>query len=245
MSVSELCANVETLVRHLRIIIGYFVSVLGIGSHFVLILLILLHISVYISIELTCRYLRQLSDSNTLVLGENYYTLMVTTKFNEATDPVFDSGATSHVWNHLSHFTSFRPSTCGCLSIRVANGTKIQSAEIGDIGPLKKLLYVPEMAHCFISARMLAVDGYEMTTGDGARVTRIGNPNEVLLQSDSGSGLYQITQREFETQLGLCHTECLVHTLNEDNAMKLHYMLGHASAERCVHMCKCTQFPGL
>ena len=242
MSVSALCANVATLVRCLRTVIVYLLSVLGIGSHLTFSLLILLHISVYVTGELIYRYLNRHSDSSTLVLGEHSYALMVSTKFNEATDPVFDSGATSHVWNHLSHFTSFRPSTCGCLSIRVANGTKIQSADIGDIGPLKRVLYVPEMAHCLISARMLAADGYEMTTGYGARVTRIGNPNEVLLQSDSGSGLYQITQREFETQLGLCHTACLVHTLNEDNAMKLHYMLGHASAERCVHMCKCTQY---
>ena len=55
--------------------------------------------------------------------------------------------------------------------------------------------------------------------GKGARITRIGNPNEVLLQSESDFGLYQITQREFESQLGLSHTVCLVHTLNEDNAM--------------------------
>ena len=33
---------------------------------------------------------------------------------------------------------------------------------------LKRVLYVPEMAHCLISARMLAADGYEMTTGKGA-----------------------------------------------------------------------------
>ena len=226
-------------------IIVYVVSFLSVGSDFLLLILILLHVSVYITVEMTHKYLTLCSDSHTLVLGETYYALMVHTKFNEATDPVFDSGATSHVWNHLSHFTSFRPSTCDCLSIRVANGTKIKSAGIGDIGPLKRVLYVPEMAHCLISARMLAADGYEMTTGQGARVTRIGNPSDVLLQSDSGSGLYQITQRDFETQLGLCHSACLVHTLNEDNAMKLHYLLGHASAERCIHMCKCTQFSGL
>ena len=27
--------------------------------------------------------------------------------------------------------------------------------------------------------------------------------------------------------------------------MKLHNMLGHASAERCVHVCQCSRFPGI
>ena len=215
------------------------------SSDFLLLLLTLLHISVYITIEQTVRYIQNTRDSNTVVLGENYYALAVANRFHEANDPVFDSGATSHVWNHLGHFTSFKQSDGSGFSIRLANGTKVQSAGIGDIGPLRRVLFVPEMAHCLISARVLAADGYEMTTGKGARVTRIGHPTEVLLQSDSSSGLYQISQRDFELQLGLCPTVCLVHTLNEDNAMKLHYMLGHASVERCIHMCKCTQFPGL
>ena len=126
MSVSAFCASIDTLVRSLRTLIVYFVSLLGVGSQNILVLLTLLHISVYITIELTHRYITQFSDSNTLLLGETYHALMVTAKFNEATDPVFDSGATSHVWNHLSHVTSFRYLTCGCLNIRVA-------------------LYVPEM----------------------------------------------------------------------------------------------------
>ena len=42
-----------------------------------------------------------------VVLGENYHALMVAPKFDDSNDPVFDSGATSHVWNHLCHNTSF------------------------------------------------------------------------------------------------------------------------------------------
>ena len=245
MQIAELCASAEMIVRSVRFVISYFTLSIVTGSDFLLILLTLLHISVYITIEQTIRYLHNKRDSEIVVLGENYYALMVAPMFQESNDPVFDSGATSHVWNHLGHFTSFRQSDGSGFTIRLANGTKVLSAGIGDIGPLRRVLYVPEMAHCLISARVLAADGYEMTTGKGARVTRIGDPTMVLLQSDSVSGLYQISQRDFETQLGLCHTVCLVHTLNEDNAMKLHYMLGHASVERCIHTCKCTQFPGL
>ena len=245
MHVAELCCDIATVVRCVRLFISYIVSTLAIGRDLLLLLLLFLHILMYIIIEWTLRYLRYPHEKDTVVLGENYYSLAVSQTFSEANDPVFDSGATSHVWNHLGHFTSFRRSVGTGLNIRLANGTRVQSAGIGDIGPLKNVLYVPDMAHCLISARVLAADGYEMTTGKGARVTRIGDPTSVLLQSDSPSGLYQILQKDFETQLGLCPTVCLVHTLNEDNAMKLHYMLGHASADRCIHMCKCTQFPGL
>ena len=66
-------------------------------------------------------------------------------------------------WNHLGHFTSFRQSDGSGFSIRLANGTRVQSAGIGDIGPLRRVLYVPEMAHCLISARVLAAD--ESKTG--------------------------------------------------------------------------------
>ena len=88
---------------------------------------------------------------------------------------MFDSRATAHVWNHLSHFTKFVPSADQGPQIRLANGMRVQSAGIGEIGPLKRVLYVPEMAHCLISARVLSESGFEMTTGCGAKVTKIGD----------------------------------------------------------------------
>ena len=81
VSVSALCDSIENLVRRLRMIIGYVVSFLSIGSDLILLLLVLLHISVYVTIELTHRSLTHCSDSHTLVLGETYYALMVHTKF--------------------------------------------------------------------------------------------------------------------------------------------------------------------
>ena len=45
-------------------------------------------------------------------------------------------------------------------------------------------------------------------TGCGAKITKIGDPMCVLLQSESMSGLYQIKQHEFEAQLDLHHTVC-------------------------------------
>ena len=64
------------------------------------------------------------------------------------------------------------------------------------------------MAHCLISARLLVDSGYEMTTGCGAKRTKIDDPMCVLLQTESMSGLYQIEQHEFEAQLVLHHTVC-------------------------------------
>ena len=130
------------------------------------------------------------NQNNTIVSGETFYKLSINTAFAVINDPVSDSGATAHAWNHLSHFTKFVPSDDNGPQIRLANGIKVQSAGIRDIGLLKRVLYVPEIAHCLISARVLSKNGYEMTTGRGARVTKIGDPTSTLLQSNSRSGLY-------------------------------------------------------
>ena len=70
-------------------------------------------------------------DDETVVLGEKYHTFMVTNKFHEANNPVFDSGATSHVWNHFGYFWLFRQSNGSGISLRLANGIFVQLGLMG------------------------------------------------------------------------------------------------------------------
>jgi len=84
-----------------------------------------------------------------------------------------------------------------------------------------------------------------MVADDYAQIVAINDPTKILLKGHPSRGLYQITRKEFERQLGLPPVICLLHTTATNHHLHIHYLLGHASAERCAYECKCTQFPGL
>ena len=62
-------------------------------------------------------------------------------------DPVFDTGSTAHMWNHMSHFTRYVINTDPNYHTRQADGTIVTILGIGDIGPLTSVLYVPSLTH--------------------------------------------------------------------------------------------------
>jgi len=59
------------------------------------------------------------------------------------------------------------------------------------------------------------------------------------------NGLYTLSQEPFEDQLGIGHQLCMAHSIRTDPASRLHYILNHASAARCIYECKCNKYPGL
>ena len=115
----------------------------------------------------------------------------------------------------------------------------------GDIGPLKNVLYAPALTFCLISPGQLRQEGYDAYLGDNPTFFRKGNPNDILLRGSALNTLYYISVRSFELQLNLTPTVCAVHEIRSDPLLQIHQMLGHASAERCAHECKCHKFPGL
>ena len=163
----------------------------------------------------------------------------------KCSDPIFDCGCTTHMWNHPAHFTTYTTNSDPNYTATLANGSTLPILGKGDIGPLKDVLYAPDLTHCLISARALVNQGYEMTTGRHAIISKIDNPTDVLLRGNMTRGLYQITKSEFEQQLGIRPVICLLHTVQTQPLLHLHQLLGHASAERCAYECKCHKFPGL
>jgi len=88
-----------------------------------------------------------MTDQTTFVLKESN------------SDPVFDTGSTAHMWNHMGHFTRYVINTDPTYHTKQADGTIVNILGIGDIGPLTSVLYVPNLTHCLISARALQKDG--------------------------------------------------------------------------------------
>ena len=160
-------------------------------------------------------------------------------------DLIFDSGCTAHMWNHRAHFTSFEPYINSNLKAACANGTVLDIMGKGDIGPLKDVLYVPGLRHCLISGTSLLRQGYSMLIGPVPMVFKTSIPDQVLLRGHFANDLFRISATEFERQLGLRPVTCYVHEISTHHLLQLHQMLGHASATRCSHECKCTKFPGL
>ena len=166
-------------------------------------------------------------------------------KTKQEQDLIFDSGCTAHMWNHRAHFTSFEPYTDSKLKAACANGTVLDIMGKGDIGPLKNVLYVPGLHHCLISGTALLKQGYGMYIGTVPKVIKESNPDVVLLRGHFANDLFRISAKAFEQQLGLRPVTCYVHEISTQHLLQLHQMLGHASATRCAHECKCTKFPGL
>ena len=75
-------------------------------------------------------------------------------------NPIFDCGCTAHMWNHRSHFTTYTPFHNRRMKAAVADGHQIDILGKGDIGPLKDVLYVPQLQHCLISASALLDQGF-------------------------------------------------------------------------------------
>jgi len=163
----------------------------------------------------------------------------------DPSNPIFDCGCTAHMWNHRAHFTTYHPYNNTSLKASVADGHQLDILGKGDIGPLKDVLYVPQLKHCLISASALLEQGYGMYTGSVPKILKESNPSEILLTGYYNNRLFQITVPEFERQLNLRPVTCLVHEVTTQPLLHIHQMLGHASAERCAYECKCQRFPGL
>jgi len=59
------------------------------------------------------------------------------TLIDSDSDPVFDTGSTAHMWNHLAHFTKYAINTDPEYTTKQADGSVMQIIGIGEIGCLK------------------------------------------------------------------------------------------------------------
>ena len=160
-------------------------------------------------------------------------------------DIMFDSGASCHMWNHSGHFTSYTPDTTRSRHAVVADGRRMPILGQGDIGLLKTVLYVPSLTFCLLSPGQLRKQGYEIILGDNPRIVNKHDLSNVFLHGVARDTLFCIPVTSFERQLHLTPLICAAHEVRADPALQIHQMLGHASAERCFHECKCNRFPGL
>ena len=186
---------------------------------------------------------RQQGPEQALMLSDTVG--LVTGKPPTEAEIIFDSGCTAHMWNHRAHFTTYTPYTTSHMKAACASGQTVDILGKGDIGPIKDVLYVPQLNYCLLSSSAFLKQGYGMYIGTIPKVIKETNPTEVLLRGYYSGDLFQITPSEFERQLGLRPITCFVHDITVQPLLQVHQMLGHASATRCAYECKCTNFPGL
>jgi hypothetical protein len=67
---------------------------------------------------------------------------------------IADSGATKSMFSDSSLFTNYRRVTG--ISVRMAGGALEQVIGMGDVGPLKDVLHVPNLVFDLVSEPMLA-----------------------------------------------------------------------------------------
>ena len=104
---------------------------------------------------------------------------------------------------------------------------------------LGDVYYVPEIRNCLLSVRQMDRQGVSTSFSNGLCEMKDRATGKVLLHC------HTLSQEQFEDQLGIGHQLCMAHSIRTDPASRLHYILNHASAARCIYECKCNKYPGL
>ena len=151
---------------------------------------------------------------------------------------ICDGGATKAMFHDIRHFTNYKKLD-NCV-VRVAEGTVIQVLGVGDVGPLKGVLHVPDLVYSLVSEPVLDLEGKWIVTGRGVKIIynpdSTGGPNwaSVFLTAKlSSKGLYVVNPMH----LGLPN-HMYNYKVYEANASRaeaidiLHKTLGHINVDR-------------
>ena len=160
-------------------------------------------------------------------------------------NPIFDSGATRHMFNNLAHFTDYVPNTNNVIQVEVAQGTRIQALGTGNVGPLKNVLYIPDLKFSVISISNFDNQGYHILFGKGL-VTIFDEQYNIFLKGTKDKhGLYVLQQQILESCFKINPVVCLVHQYSDNPYLRIHACLGHASARRTRYVCQCHKLKGI
>ena len=160
-------------------------------------------------------------------------------------NPIFDSGATRHMFNNLAHFSEFVPYSGEGMQVEVAQGARIPVIGTGNVGPLTNVLYIPDLKFSVISISTLDNMNYHTLFSKGT-VSIFDSEDKLFLKGSKNShGLYVLQQSEMEQSLNLPPIVCVVHQYSQDPYLNIHACLGHASARRTRYVCKCNNIKGL
>ena len=133
------------------------------------------------------------------------------------------------------------------ISMILAANTKGHNLEDGVCGVLGPVFYVPEICNCLLSVRQMDRQGCETRFKNGVCEILRSHDKKLILRAETigKEGLYALSQGEFEDQMGLVHQLCMAHSIRTEAVSRLHYILNHASAQRCNYECTCHKFPGI
>ena len=160
-------------------------------------------------------------------------------------NPIFDSGATRHMFNNLAHFSNFQPNTNVDLQVEVAEGSRIPILGKGVVGLLKNVLYIPSLRFSIISISVLDILHYSILFHEGSVNIFDTNNNVFLTGIRNNYGLYVVGQQEMEKSFSITPITCVVHQFSTDPYLKVHACLGHASAKRTRYVCRCNKIKGI
>ena len=160
-------------------------------------------------------------------------------------NPILDSGATRHMFNNLAHFTSFMPRTDSQLQVEVAQGTRVPALGTGSVGPLKDVLYIPDLKFSIISISVLDELNYHILFGRGIVKVYDSNDKLFLTGIKNDRGLYELQQNVMEQCFQLTPIVCVVHQFSNNPYLNVHACLGHASARRTKYVCQCNKMKGI
>ena len=144
---------------------------------------------------------------------------------------ISDSGATKPMFSDISVFTNYRPVTS--VSVRMAGGALERVLGVGDVGPLKEVLHVPNLVFDLVSEPMLARQGMRGEFQDDWKTIRHPDGRLFLVAHLNSMNLYEVNPM----YLGLRnprynYTQYEAHASKVEAIDLLHRTWGHISLDR-------------
>ena len=144
---------------------------------------------------------------------------------------IADSGATKSMFSDSSLFTNYRRVTG--ISVRMAGGALEQVIGMGDVGPLKDVLHVPNLVFDLESEPMLAKQGMRGEWADNWKTIRTRDGELFLVAHLNSHNLYEVNPMYLGLRNPAYNYECYeAHASKVEAIDLLHRTWGHISLDR-------------
>ena len=144
---------------------------------------------------------------------------------------ISDSGATKSMFSDSSLFTNYRRAEG--ISVRMAGGALEQVIGIGDVGPLKDVLHVPNLVFDLVSEPMLARQGMQGAWADDWKTIRTRDGHLFLVAHLNAHNLYEVNPMYLGLRNPAYNYECYEANASKVEAVDLlHRTWGHISLDR-------------
>ena len=144
---------------------------------------------------------------------------------------ISDSGATKSMFSDSSVFRNYR--RVKGISVRMAGGALEQVIGMGDVGPLKDVLHVPNLVFDLVSEPMLARQGMQGAWADDWKTIRTREGRLFLVAHLNAHNLYEVNPMYLGLRNPAYNYECYEANASKVEAVDLlHRTWGHISLDR-------------